>query len=563
MIRRRLIAVNVIIITLALGFSTFFEVSVLRNLLVRENTVAYNNMITGAYESLENLFARGEDELLTICANRSIQQLVADRLPEYSELQGAIGPLAAALHVDNITISPVRGNDVYVYDSAREIYDVRDNGIYDYKLDYGYQWEFHPGDADVVRVTRAMYYLDDIEQIIAIVSIDFSMTEFTEIIYSFQGSQSANGYLCLLDESDGYLLPVYYHGQMDLTDAYTGTIEVAGLTGREDTLKIYNTFRQNGWKLVAVLNESLLYLDSRQSIINTVAVTLALEIIGIIATYLITNRITDPLKQLSDEMHISRSRQGYSHIDPPANVSQDIRELYDSYNRLIDEVNLSLANVEEFSRKDAENEFRLLQAEINPHFLYNTLNTISWMAAAGQTDDIQKMIMSLVGLYRISLNNGKSTLTVNDEIEHVRNYLEIMNYRYPGRYRVEYDIDDNTRELIITKQILQPLAENALMHGFLEEGGNGIIRISSHLEGDYLVLKMANTGTKIELDKVTRLLNNDEELSRKHYGIRNVNDRLMMYYGPQCHLEYSIEGEETVVSIRLPVDKLKTEKAYE
>ena len=134
-----------------------------------------------------------------------------------------------------------------------------------------------------------------------------------------------------------------------------------------------------------------------------------LEMVGIILTFVITSHITNPIRQLSDKIHGVRIQKRFEHIDTPEGVTTEIRELYDSYNQLIDQVNQSMAEAEEFSRKDAENEFRLLQAEINPHFLYNTLNTISWMAANGQDDDIQKAVMALVGLYRISLNNGKST----------------------------------------------------------------------------------------------------------------------------------------------------------
>ena len=144
-------------------------------------------------------------------------------------------------------------------------------------------------------------------------------------------------------------------------------------------------------------------------------------------------------------------------------------------------------------------------------------------------------------------------------MEHVRNYLEIMSFRYPDRYEVEFDIEEDTEELIFTKQILQPLAENALMHGFVESEEKGKIMISSKIIDDKLVLEMANTGSEIDLDKVNRLLANDPELAEKHYGIRNVNDRLMMYYGPECHLEYELRNRMTVVTIRLPLDRLKAE----
>ena len=558
MIRRRLIIVNIIILTLTLGLATFFETRALRSLLYRENTLQYNNMITAAQESLNNVLAGGEDKLLIVCANSTLQNLLNSGVPEQEALRRELNALREIMAVENIEVYPVKGTDVYIWDRENEIYQVEENGLYDYKLDYSYQWHFRPDNLRVVRVVRAIYSLDNIEEIIGIASVDISLTDFTEIIYSFKGN-GRDDYLCLLDEGNNYLLPSNKTGTMELQEYQTGELSIQEPSIVQNTLLVCNTFRQNDWKMVAVVSGSDMYADTRHFIRLTILAAVILEAIGIIFTFVITNRITEPIKQLSGEMHNIRIQKKFDHIDPPEGITSEIRELYDSYNQLIDQVNLSMSEAEEFSRKDAENEFRLLQAEINPHFLYNTLNTISWMAANNQDDDIQKVVIALVGLYRISLNNGKSTLPLRLEIEHVRNYLEIMSFRYPDRYEAEFDIDENTLELIVTKQILQPLAENALMHGFVESQEKGRIIISSRIEGDHLVLEVANTGTEVELEKVNRLLNNDPELSQKHYGIRNVNDRLMMYYGPDCHLEYSLVEGMTIVSMRLPMDKLKME----
>ena len=139
----------------------------------------------------------------------------------------------------------------------------------------------------------------------------------------------------------------------------------------------------------------------------------------------------------------------------------------------------------------------------------------------------------------------------------MRSYLEIMKYRYPDSYDVEYDIADNTRDLIVVKQILQPLAENALTHGFLENDVRGHISIRSYIEKDHLILSMSNNGTKADLKIIEKLLNGDEELAKKHYGIRNVNDRLKMYYGQDSGLSYKVKNGMTTVKIRLPLEKTR------
>ncbi|MBQ1827367.1 MAG: histidine kinase, partial [Erysipelotrichaceae bacterium] len=266
-----------------------------------------------------------------------------------------------------------------------------------------------------------------------------------------------------------------------------------------------------------------------------------------------------PVLDLSDEVQKTANRKEYEHLQIPKNVTGEVASLYSSYNNLIDEVNASFREVQEVSKKQIDQQFMMLQAQINPHFLYNTLNTISWMAKNNQNEDIDKMVVSLVRMFRNSINNNNPLITLEGEIEHVSSYLNIMQYRYPDRYNVEYDIDDDTRDLYITKQILQPLAENALNHGFLEADMQGKIMISSHIEDDHLILKVCNTGSPIDMEKIQKLLNNDPELSQKHYGIRNVNDRLINYYGPQSGLKYSWKDGLTTVSMALPLDKLGKE----
>ncbi|MBR0385427.1 MAG: histidine kinase [Erysipelotrichaceae bacterium] len=556
MIQKKLLIVNIVLIILTLGIATDFEARALRDLLYQENTLTYNNMVSSSYDALNTIFTEGEDKLLIVCSNRDLQELVKKTRPDKVRIDDAVRNLRSILSVEDIVVLPVKNNNVYTYNSYSKEYVLKQKGLDGYPLNYSYKWHFRPEGRDVVTVTRAMYSLDNIDEIIAIISVELSTTDFTEIIYSFKGS-SFNDYLCLLDEENNYLLPYNRSGKMEIENPQNGVISTAPFTDNTEILTVANSFRQNNWKLITVLSASSLFQDTRNLMSLLVFVAGILAAVGIFLTYLITGRIMAPIRKLSSEMHDIRTSKKFNNISAPEGATGEIKELYDSFNHLVDQVNLSMSEVEEFSRKDSDNQFRLLQAEINPHFLYNTLNTISWMAANNQNEDIQKVVIALVGLYRISLNKGKATLPLRQEIEHVRNYLEIMSFRYPGRYETEFNIAEETNELIITKQILQPLAENALMHGFLEGEKTGKIIISSEIDGNDLLLKVSNTGKEIELDKVNKLLQNDPEMSQNHYGIRNVNERLMMYYGPQCHLQYDVVDEMTVVSIRLPLEKLK------
>ncbi|MBQ9425492.1 MAG: histidine kinase [Erysipelotrichaceae bacterium] len=557
MLQRKLLIINILVITLALALITFSAVRELRYLLFRENTLSYNNLILQDCNQLQEIFDTSQDRLLTICSNRQLHEMLEEETFDYEKISKLCDELRSTVGVDEVDVFPVFEDDVYYPNPMGNGYSLIEEGLFDYDISNNYTWS-RPEDRDCIRVSRPIFSLNDLSRVIGIASVDYAMPEIVDMVYSFGSKQDRKGKMYFLDENNSFILPYHYAGTLELKDESEFISYDYPL--REDaTYTLVHTFRNNGWKLVAVVEGSSLYIDSSNRIRFIILSTLALEAIGVFLTAYFIKKLTKPIVSLSDYMNTAAENEIYEHIEAPENVTSEVKNLYDSYNNLADEVNNSIRNIQDFSKKEVENQFMLLQAQINPHFLYNTLSTVSWMAANHQDDDIQKIVVDLVNLFRISLNSGKPMIPLEKEIEHVRSYLEIMKYRYPDSYEVSYDIADNTRDLIVIKQILQPLAENALTHGFLENNIRGQIVISSRIENDQLILRMSNNGTDADLDMIERLLQNDEELIRKHYGIRNVNDRLKMYYGEESGLSYRIEEGNTIVEIRLPLDKTREE----
>ncbi len=557
MLQRKLLIINILVITLALALITFSAVRELRYLLFRENTLSYNNLILQDCNQLQEIFDTSQDRLLTICSNRQLHELLEEETFDYEKISKLCDELRSTVGVDEVDVFPVFEDDVYYPNPMGSGYSLIEEGLFDYDISNNYTWS-RPEDRDCIRVSRPIFSLNDLSRVIGIASVDYAMPEIVDMVYSFGSKQDRKGKMYFLDENNSFILPYHYAGTLELKDESEFISYDYPL--REDaTYTLVHTFRNNGWKLVAVVEGSSLYIDSSNRIRFIILSTLALEAIGVFLTAYFIKKLTKPIVSLSDYMNTAAENEIYEHIEAPENVTSEVKNLYDSYNNLADEVNNSIRNIQDFSKKEVENQFMLLQAQINPHFLYNTLSTVSWMAANHQDDDIQKIVVDLVNLFRISLNSGKPMIPLEKEIEHVRSYLEIMKYRYPDSYEVSYDIADNTRDLIVIKQILQPLAENALTHGFLENNIRGQILICSRIENDQLILRMSNNGTDADLDMIERLLQNDEELIRKHYGIRNVNDRLKMYYGEESGLSYRIEEGNTIVEIRLPLDKTREE----
>jgi two-component system sensor histidine kinase YesM len=207
-----------------------------------------------------------------------------------------------------------------------------------------------------------------------------------------------------------------------------------------------------------------------------------------------------------------------------------------------------------------EADMQALQAQINPHFLYNTLSSIHWMALMNQDHQTADMVGNLSDFLRFSLNKGAQFTSVEQEIAHVRHYANIQAIRYPDQFDIVFAIDSQLYLKKILKLLLQPLIENALVHGLQKKPGKGAISVHASLQGSLMTFTVEDSGAGIAADKLAHIrtrLNEPEEVrgeSKDHYGLRNVNLRLLLHYGADAGLKIeSTEGVGTIVSFSLPV----------
>ncbi|MEG2670033.1 MAG: sensor histidine kinase, partial [Oscillospiraceae bacterium] len=200
-----------------------------------------------------------------------------------------------------------------------------------------------------------------------------------------------------------------------------------------------------------------------------------------------------------------------------------------------------------------ESELQALQAQINPHFVYNTLDSIGWMAKSKNQPEIVKMVEALASFFRISLHKGDKFITVKEEIEHVRSYIAIEEIRIPNKFTVLFDIAENILEQKILKILLQPLIENAINHGAMEKEGTCGIRINAFEMDDVLHFEVIDDGVGFDVD----ILNDKERMKAKSggYAIKNVNERIKLEYGEEFGVIYSsVPGKYTRAEITLPIN---------
>jgi two-component system sensor histidine kinase YesM len=327
--------------------------------------------------------------------------------------------------------------------------------------------------------------------------------------------------------------------------------------GNERYQIIYTLSDFTQWKTVGVfsLNETLQDVTNLREVSYVLG---GLTIVLAVATAMyFTRSIVQPIGKLRKLMRRAEAGDLAVHFE---SANQDeIGQLGRSFNRMIIEIRKLIDLVYEEQKKKREAELKIMQAQIKPHFLYNTLDTIQWMAQERKADDVVVMIIALTNLFRIGLSKGKESITVSEEMEHIKSYLFIQKARYESKLNYEINIDPEVRQEIVIKLTLQPLVENAIYHGIKARRGEGHIKIDVYRVDNKLCLSVMDNGAGIPPEKLKKLqavlsgVNTGEE-ELLGFGLFNVHERIRLVYGEQYGVQiYSSIGEGTKVDVWYPV----------
>lgn len=279
-----------------------------------------------------------------------------------------------------------------------------------------------------------------------------------------------------------------------------------------------------------------------------------LLLLVIILSYYIPRSITMPITRISRVTN--QVAKGNLSVRAAAESGAEARMLSDSLNAMIDKINELLDQVTTEQIRLRKAEFELLQAQINPHFLYNTLDTIVWLAEAGDQKRVVSMVGNLSDFFRTSLNQGKDIISIREELAHVRSYLEIQQVRYQDILRYEITVPEDLYEYKIPKITIQPLVENALYHGIKNKRGQGTITITGKSKENGFVLYVRDNGIGMTQERLNEVRAGIQKLSytgKEIYGLYNVNERIRLNFGETYGISIeSTYGEGTCVSISLP-----------
>lgn len=384
-------------------------------------------------------------------------------------------------------------------------------------------------------------------------SVDLSFTELAATISNVGIGQ--HGYCYLMDERGNMV----YHPQQQLLYAGLKKEEAGRLaclgdgTYVADTV-IYSVQRvpNSPWRVVGVSYIDETVNESFWQMVRIAVATAALIFVAALAVgWVLSRLLSRPLQQLENAME-AFEQDANRFAFHAVRGTREVQNLSDSFGHMVGRIQQLMTTVREEEIDLRKTELKALQAQINPHFLYNTLDSIAWMCERGKNADAVQMVHALARLFRISISRGHELIPIEKELQHAEAYLQIQKYRYKNQFTYHFTVDEGCLHCLCNKITLQPIIENAIVHGLDLMVDAGHIEITVRPDGGDILLIVADDGIGMEPEQVAALLQN-EPSDRTGIGVKNVNDRLRIYFGPEYGLSItSAPYEGTTVTIRTP-----------
>lgn len=412
----------------------------------------------------------------------------------------------------------------------------------------------------VITLTRAVEITHGTSTEQGILLIDIRYSSLQQILENITlGNQ---GYLYMVS-SNGALI---YHPKMQLIETGQMSENIAVAAGYRDGNyhEKYNGERREvsvksvgytGWKLLSVTPKRGLPLNNLKMLLFAVFVVAAFLLVLVVTNTFISSRITTPIQKL--EKSVNAIEAGDLDTEVYMGGSYEIRHLGRSIGDMAKQIKALMGDIVAEHESKRKSEFDTLQSQINPHFLYNTLDIIVWMIENEQKQEAVSVVTALARFFRISLSKGKSIITVRDELEHVRNYLMIQQTRFKNKFVYSIDAEEEVLELVCLKLMLQPLVENAIYHGMEFMDGDGEICVKAYRKEEMLWFQISDNGLGMTAEQVKNLLGEENHVSSRRgsgIGVKNVNERIRLYFGEDYGLTIQSEPDEgTTISIHLPI----------
>ncbi|MDI6600256.1 MAG: sensor histidine kinase [Thermoanaerobacteraceae bacterium] len=545
----------------AVGFLSAWLVS----RIIDEGSInAITQTLDQANKNMTSIINEVNDMLFSISINRKLQQSLDSSLAatELEQAQEAVdinrsisypGGLnmryrSFEIYAINKSFYPDISGGGYIFNNS----SVKDSQWYNeaIKQDGGIYWRGPHRDSyvyePVISAVKLIKSVKNYKKPIAVASVDIGISTLDSIFGDIVLGKT--GYVFLIDENGNILFHndpnmLYknvkgYDYAEKVFSADNGNFIIT--EGEVPNMVLFNTVESTGWKIIGIVPYS--EVGGRAQVIRnyTVFVGLLCILLAAIFAYLISTGVTRPMNVLTGAM--KQVESGNMDVRVNLKSNDEISTLGHGFNSMIERINSLIKEVYEMSYRRKEAELKALQAQINPHFLYNVLDSINWMAMSYGAGDISLMVTSLAKVMRYSLSGAEDVL-LKEEVQCIESYLKIQKIRYADTFSYSLEFQDEIMERKVPKFVLQPLVENAIIHGIEPKSGPGRITISGEDDGEFTKIIIEDDGVGMDI----------AEIRDGHIGISNVQERIRLKYGDSYGLFFdSMPGKGTRVTVLLP-----------
>lgn len=412
----------------------------------------------------------------------------------------------------------------------------------------------------VISLSRVVDLTDKGAPVTGVLLVDMDFSGVSRMLQRLNSNTSDTGQYFYLCDSNGEI--IYHKKQMQISSGSFRENNVAAATykdgvygerfGGEHRELIIKTVSYTGWKLVGVIPDSTFtqgMFDIRYFIIMII---LLMAMMLVVINRLVSVRISSPILKLNDSV---REYEAGEKPEIYIGGSQEIRHLGNSIQRSYEQIDKLMQEIVKEQNERRKSELDALQSQINPHFLYNALDSITWMIEGERNDDAVFMISELAKLFRISLSRGQTVIRVQDELQHAKSYMNIQKIRYKNAFTVIFDVDPDVYTYCSVKLVLQPLLENAISYGVSGMDDSGEIRVVARKQEEKIILSVVDNGFGMSEEEVELVLTDSDRIHKRGSGVGliNVNNRIQMLFGKEYGLVIESEPDEgTTVSICMP-----------
>ncbi|MCA1033506.1 sensor histidine kinase [Bacillus infantis] len=571
-LKNQLLFQNALSISLIIGLTAVFTYNIAIKIQVNE-AIRYNTvMVTQISKSIDDMVESFNDVMDGVTFNNEIQRLLQIKYDTGKEMHLLNKYLASQVVDETVMFNEV--DLINLYDTENLRVNLRRSVN---NKDFKFFNELRPDMYDssgrvtwrvensVITANRLIYGIHSYKMNeIGYLTMSMKTSYLEDRIQKYDPTEERH--IIILDQENNVVLTNAEDSGNDAFTSWASDLDYNSIDSESfvdipgDGRMIVNNYQSEltGWKIISLvsLNEisaGPVLIGRTIFLIGFVAI-----VIGIVVIWISTHYIVKPLNQL--RLVMDEVEKDNFHVQVQINRKDELGRVGDSFNKMMNKINNLISDIYQKDINEKEAQLRALRAQINPHFLYNTLDAINWMAQFDKTDEVSKMTIALSRLLKSSISNNKEFIRLEEEAKYIDDYMTIQKIRFQDKIHYSMQIDEAAKNCLVPKLILQPIVENAMIHGLEKKLENGYLLIKGYVKNDLLHIQIIDNGVGMDERTMSALLKgvyvNRDENKGTGNGILNVQNRIKLLFGREYGLKIdSNENVGSVFEMTLPVHR--------